>query len=404
MEDIKKLLQEELEQFKASVPALKDVQSLENAFNAFKTELNGKFDGLLNAESLKEIEASIEKQGELIQKLEQAPKNVEVSFKEQYKENLANVEKALSNGGSYVMPTTRKAITAASIASNTLSARQTGVGEMKIGIPYIADLIPTVTIGNNSGGTVSWYEQTANTNNAEMVAEGSAPANASAFTWVEKTLSGKRISDYIKVSKNQIKDVDFINGEVQRLVERNMRIKENDQLINGTGLTVNIKGLLAYAQAFVTTGIQIDAANIADLIGKCKTQIVTGMKDAAYPSHAFLNPAEVDGARYAKTSLDSYVFPNLMMGGVSSLAGVPILENSLVAANTLLVGDLSLATLFVFDELVIEMKEVGDDAINGLVTIYAYKRENLRVQDVDVNAFVKVADVTATIAAIKTGA
>ena len=92
------------------------------------------------------------------------------------------------------------------------------------------------------------------------------------------------------------------------------------------------------------------------------------------------------------------------MGAQPSASGLTIIENSLVTANTLLVGDFGLGTLYVSDDLVIEMTEIDDDAITGMVTIHAYIRENLVVRDVDVNAFVKVTDVDTTIATITAGA
>ena len=53
-----------------------------------------------------------------------------------------------------------------------------------------------------------------------------------------------------------------------------------------------------------------------------------------------------------------------------------------MASDTLLCGDFTLGTLFVFDDLLIEMVQTGTDEIDRKVTIFAYKRENLRVKDV----------------------
>jgi hypothetical protein len=71
-----------------------------------------------------------------------------------------------------------------------------------------------------------------------------------------------------------------------------------------------------------------------------------------------------------------------------------------MADNTMLIGDFSLATLYVFDDLMIEIAQIEDDKKTGMTTIMAYMRENLRVQDVDKKAFVKVSDVANTLTAI----
>ena len=73
-----------------------------------------------------------------------------------------------------------------------------------------------------------------------------------------------------------------------------------------------------------------------------------------------------------------------------------------MADNTMLIGDFSLATLYVFDDLMIEIAQIEDDKKTGMTTIMAYMRENLRVQDVDKKAFVKVSDVATTLSTITT--
>ena len=73
-----------------------------------------------------------------------------------------------------------------------------------------------------------------------------------------------------------------------------------------------------------------------------------------------------------------------------------------MADNTRLIGDFSLATLYVFDDLMIEIAQIEDDKKTGMTTIMAYMRENLRVQDVDKKAFVKVSDVATTLSTITT--
>ena len=79
-----------------------------------------------------------------------------------------------------------------------------------------------------------------------------------------------------------------------------------------------------------------------------------------------------------------------------------VVENPLMADNTLLAGDFSLATLYVWDDLMIEIAQIGNDKIDGKTTIMAYMRENLRVQDVDKKAFVYVSDVATTLSTITT--
>jgi len=402
-EELKAALGSELEGFKKTLPSMQDIQSVQNALKDFQDEISKKFDGVVTSSQFDELKAAAEIQGNLLAEIQRKGQNTEKTFAEQYKENASAIAKAISEGKPYSFGTTRKAVTAASITNNTNAYRIEGVGQSQRGIPFVADLLPRVVLGSNTGGTVRWIEQSAITNNAGAVAEGNKTTESVA-TWEEKSLAGKRIKDHIKVSIDQIKDEAYMIGEVTQLVNNNMRIAEDNALINGDGLNNNIKGLLSYATEFATADISIKAANFVDLVGKCKTQIAVNTKGGAMPTNFIANPTDVDVVRYLKNEFDMPIYPNWQLGGAVSFGGMTLAENALMTANKLIVGDLSKATLYVFDELVVELIQVDDDALKGLVTVNAYIRENLVVKSVYANAIVKVSDISAALTAITAGA
>lgn len=402
-EELKAALGSELEGFKKSLPSMQDIKSVETALADFKGEIEKKFDGIVTNEQFAELKNAAEKQGEILAEMQRKGESKDKTFAEQYKENVAKLSESIQSGKSYSFVTTRKAVTAASITNNTNAYRVDGVGQLQQGIPFVADLLPRVVLGANTGGTVRWIEQAAITNNAAAVAEANKTTESVA-TWEEKSLAGKRIKDHIKVSIDQIKDEAYMIGEVTQLVNNNMRIAEDNALINGDGKTNNIKGLLAYATEFATAGISIKAANFVDLVGKCKTQIMVNTKGGAIPTNFIANPTDVDVVRYLKNDFDMPIYPAWQLGGTIAFGGMSLAENALMTANKLIVGDFSKATLYVFDELVVELIQVDDDALKGLVTVNAYIRENLVVKSVYANAIVKVTDVASTLTAITAGA
>ena len=107
-----------------------------------------------------------------------------------------------------------------------------------------------------------------------------------------------------------------------------------------------------------------------------------------------------DGVRYEKDSDGQYVFPAFALGQNVGVAGIQLIENALIDSNKLLVGDMSIATLYVWDDLVLEFAQIEDDKKTGKITVIAYMRENLRVKDCEVNGLVKVSDFSATKLAI----
>jgi len=405
-EEMKAILAEETKAFKESLKDFSSKEDMNKALAEFKADMEKKLEGGVDAKAFETLEKAIIKQGEVLAALKLQGGNApEKTLKQLLTENKEAIDKMIEEGGAgrIEIKTTTKAISGASVTSDTNAYRAPGLpGEIHRGMPYLRNLFQVVQLGGNTHGSVKWYEQLAVTNNAtETAGDPRTPGTASNLTWVEKNISGKRLFDWLKIGMDSLKDVDFVLGEIQRLVERNMRLKENAALLSGDGTGNNIKGILAYAKEFVTTGISIPEANIIDLAGKIITQIDTDLLGAAMPNYVIANRKDFDKVRYAKTLQGAYLFPQWVMGnGFNSIGQMTAIENPLVTANTLLAGDFSLATLYVWDDLVIEIAQIEDDKKTGMTTIMAYTRENLRVQDVDKNAFVKVSDVAATVTAI----
>ena len=405
VEEMKAAIAEEVKSFKDSLKDFQSKEDMTKALNEFKSEIDKKFEGQVDAKAIEKLEKQVEKQGELLTSLKLAGGNQSVkTLKDQLKESEAEISKMVENGGAgrIEIKTTLKAVQSTSITNDTNALRPQALpGEIHRGVPYLRNLFPVVTLGGNTHGSVKWYEQQEVTDNASTVAETRALGDQSALTWVEKTISGKRIADWAKIGVDQLKDVDFVLGEIQRLVERNMRLKENDLLMNGLGTGNEIKGIKAYAKEFDVTGIKIPFANFVDLIGKIGTQVDSDLKGAATLNYFIANRKDTDKVRFEKTTQGAYVFPQWTMGnGSVNVGSVMGVENPLVTENTLIAGDFSLATLYVWDDLVIEIAQIEDDKKTGMTTILAYMRENLRVQDVDKDAFVKVTNLTDTLQAI----
>jgi len=402
-EELKTILDEQLKSFKESLPKFIDEDGMKKALADFKTDIEKQFGDAVKSADFKTLEDAVKAQGELLSANSLQSGKTEKSFAETFKEKLPDIEKAIKSGQNIAFPTTRKAISGSNFTNDTMAYRTAVVGEIKRGVPFLRDLFQVVQLGADSHDTVSWFEQSSVTNGAKNVAENRTETTSTTdITWVQKNLNGRRINDWVKISLDRLKDVQFVAGEVQRLVERNMRLKENSQLLNGTGLGNEVAGILTYATEFDTTDISIDDANVVDLIGKIKTQIVTDTLGAATPTTAVTNRMVTDLLRYKKDSQGRYVFDGLATGTDVNIGGMNVVENPLMTDNTLLAGDFSLATLYVWDDLMIEIVQIGNDKIDGKTTIMAYMRENLRVQDVDKKAFVYVSDVATTLSTITT--
>jgi HK97 family phage major capsid protein len=400
-EELVKTINDSLDSFKKSLPAFVDKTSLDTAFADFKVEVQKSF-GEEASKAIAPLEEIVKKQGETIAAMKNQAPEKKKSFRDLLVANKEAFDTMIkANGEGLVrINTTVKTVSSANATSDTDSYRDGGVGQIQRGMPYMRDLFPKVTLGSNTHDTVSWWEQLAVTNNAGNVAEIRTAPTSSNLTWVKKTIDGRRIMDWTKISLDSLKDIDFVMGEIQGLINKNMKLKENTQLISGLGTGNEIAGINSYAQDFVTTNISIVDANLIDLLAKMKTQIAVDMLGGAMPNYWLANNVDVDNIRLKKDKDNNYLFPAWSIGGNVAVNGMSLVENPLIASDTLLVGDFNMATLYVWDDLMIEIAQIEDDKKTGLTTIIAYQRENLRVKDVDVKSFVKVDSIAAALSDI----
>jgi HK97 family phage major capsid protein len=400
-EELVKTINDSLDSFKKSLPAFVDKTSLDTAFADFKVEVQKSF-GEEASKAIAPLEEIVKKQGETLAAMKNQVPEKKKSFRDLLVANKEAFDTMIkANGEGLVrINTTVKTVSSANATSDTDSYRDGGVGQIQRGMPYMRDLFPKVTLGSNTHDTVSWWEQLAVTNNAGNVAEIRTAPTSSNLTWVKKTIDGRRIMDWTKISLDSLKDIDFVMGEIQGLINKNMKLKENTQLISGLGTGNEIAGINSYAQDFVTTNISIVDANLIDLLAKMKTQIAVDMLGGAMPNYWLANNVDVDNIRLKKDKDNNYLFPAWSIGGNVAVNGMSLVENPLIASDTLLVGDFNMATLYVWDDLMIEIAQIEDDKKTGLTTIIAYQRENLRVKDVDVKSFVKVDSIAAALSDI----
>jgi HK97 family phage major capsid protein len=401
-DELKNVISEQLDSFKKSLPNFIDEKSLDTAFSNFRSEIEGKFGDAVE-KGIKDLSEAVKKQGEVLSSMKNQSAGKSKSFDDLLKDKSSEFDAMIKAGGAGMISinTSLKTVQSSNVGSDTNAFRDQNVGQIQRGMPYMRDLFPKVFLSGGTHGDVKWYEQLAVTNNAGNVAEVRTAPTASNLTWVEKTLNSRRIMDWCKISVDSLKDIAFVRGEITALINKNMKIKENSQLLSGLGTGNEIAGINTYATDFVTTGVSVKDAQLVDLINQAGVQIAVDMLGGALPNYWVANPADVQKyIRSRKDANNRYLFESWALGANPTIGNMQAVENALAPSDTLLVGDFNRATLYIWDDLVIEIAQIEDDKKTGLTTIIAYLRENLRVNDVDKKAFVKVASIATALAAI----
>jgi hypothetical protein len=290
----------------------------------------------------------------------------------------------------------------ANVSSSTQSMRLAGIGQLDVNNANIRSLFREVSISPDSNGVIRYMDQNAITRNAAMRNE-SAAFPESAITWIERTASLQKIADSIPVSMESFRDVNFIEGEVNQLLNVNLQQKDDQQLYDGTGVAPDIKGFRTSAVAFDIAGADAAFAgaapdgNIYDLVLAIRTAIMNGKKKYM-PNFVTMNPLDIFKFKVLKGEDGHYLLPPFVGANGEVIAGMRVLESNQVDVNTVDVGDSRYGTIYNDGGIEIEMGWIDDQFIKDTMTIKARKRTLLLIRTVDETAFKKVADNAAQIA------
>lgn len=253
-----------------------------------------------------------------------------------------------------------------------LSSLESGFTRVQRRMPFMRELV-------NSAGTTSkyvvWIEQ-ANPDPGEagMTAEG-APKTQTDFDLVERSCDVKKITAFIKVSKEMIADIPFMAGEINGELTELVALKLDQQILSGDGLGNNMTGILTNATAWAAGSFagQIESANNSDVLRVGLAQIANANFMANY---IILNPEDCAAMQLTKSTSGEYTYPMFIEGadGITRVKGVPVVENPGMAAGTFLIGDFTKSNLRMREDMNISVGYVDDDFTNNLMTILCEAR------------------------------
>lgn len=367
----------------------------EKAFKSMKLK-----DSADNQEkALQTILDEMQKQHDSIAKtvkaLQNGDKATVKSFEAELKESVEAHKDAISAlhaGGSEKVNLTMKAAGTMLISSNYsggtvgLSNWDPEFARVQRRQPFMRELVRVLTTDNMY---IAWAEQ-ANPDPgvAGTVAEGAAKPQTD-FDIVERSAKVEKIAVWIKVSKEALADLKFLQSEINTELRELVELKLDEQILSGNGTTPNLKGILQYAPAFAavsTMALLIPTPNRFDVLMAAVAQIAAANFQA---DTAVLNPADFYAMQLVKDAEGRYLLPPFSTADGMRVAGLRIVANNGVTAGTFLVGDFKKDNLAIREELNIQIGYVNDDFTKNLVTILAELRAVNYIKTNHVNAFVQ---------------
>ena len=282
-----------------------------------------------------------------------------------------------------------KAVGPMTFATNTtgqipVAERETGITRIQRRSPYLLQLVNVGTIMSNLW---EWVEQKLPEGGAGMTGEGLAKSQAD-FDLVLASATVKKVTAYIKVTKEMLDDIDLLRSEIDQELTEIINLKIDDQILSGAGTGVNLTGIQTNATAWAAGAFALTVVtpNNSDVLRVAMAQIETALFT---PNYIVMHPTDIAKLDLDKDTTGQYVFRPLTNSLGLQVSGIPVISNVGIAQDNFLVGDFSKSAVRFKEALTINVGYENDDFTKNFVTILAEARLVHRVKSNHYGAFVK---------------
>jgi len=244
--------------------------------------------------------------------------------------------------------------------------REAGVSYAALPEIFIFDLIQTMNGGPGSN-PLSWIERNVHTQagppaivaNPTPVAE-SAVKPQLGYQWVENKMSGEVIAAIVPVTKHAVLSYAQLEQEIRFELMRRLAYVLQDQIINGTGTSPQLKGINTYATAFAA-GVFATAVNFAsqyDVLVAAATQV---LNNGFVPTAALTSNNSLGQMSLNKDSGGGYVVPPFATAGGLNVYGMKVIGTAHMPTDQFLAGDFSKSLFNWIENITIEVGWINND-------------------------------------------
>ncbi len=307
---------------------------------------------------------------------EQKSKSFEMMLKEGFEqEGVQEAWKQTKSGSFQLENLTGKAVgtmtESASLTGEVIApTRRESIVELAQRPVHVRSLIPQGTMASN---VFRYVEETAGEGNADVTGEGTTK-NQVDYDLEAKDANVRKITAFSKVSEELIDDIPALTSFLSRRLTKDIRKKEDQQLLYGAGTGNNLTGLNANPTTFSAYTGDTNA-QIIDLM----IQVFATLEDLEYEANGILlAPKDYYEIYLAKDADGAYVKNDLVTtnGGQLFIAGIPVFRNTAVNTDEYFVGDW-LNGSQIFDRMGVNVRfyeQDEDNAQKNLITVVAEER------------------------------
>jgi HK97 family phage major capsid protein len=374
----------------ALVQATSDLRMHAEAFNKERTrigavtdETKAKADELIAKHS--EVTARLQAAEQLIAKLDTVGGSRRVAVSAGRLVTASEALQALRAAGAQPGNTARINVNAA-ITSSTSSAGDLLVPQYDPAVPMAMRrlrVLDLLTRGRTQAASIIFPRLVTYTNNAAPVSENPASAKPSSnMVWDSTTAPVATIAHLIKCSRQILDDAAMLESEIDNGLRYGLGLEYEEQVLLGSGVGLNLNGLVTQATAYSNPGVNIQAETAIDRLRVALLQVALTNNEA---DGIVLNPIDWADIELTKNTLNNYVIANPFAMAQPTLWGRPVIDTASMTANSFLVGAFRAGATFYDreDVNVVIATQNNDDFEKNMLTIRCEGRGALAVKRPD---------------------
>lgn len=269
-------------------------------------------------------------------------------------------------------------------AGANIQPQRVGMVQPKVQRLFIRDLLAA---GRTTSNAIEYVRETGFTNNANVVSENPTnPKPESDIIFELDSAPVATIAHWIRASKQVLADVPMLQSYIDNRLRYGLMLKEEGQLLKGSGVGLNILGVYTQATDYTNPGVTVQNETSIDRLRIAMLQVVLAELD---PDGIVLSPIDWTTIELLKNSQNNYLFTQPQGVATPTLWGQPVVATQSMDAGDFLVGAWQQgAQLWDREDISVTVStEDRDNLVKNMVTILCEERVGLTVYRPE--AFVK---------------
>lgn len=241
---------------------------------------------------------------------------------------------------------------------------------------FLRDLL---TWGRTSSNSIEYVKETGFTNSANVVSENPGSEKPeSNITFDLDSAPIATIAHWIRASKQVLADAQMLQAYINGRLTYGLKLKEEAQLLKGSGVGLNIEGVYTQASAYANPGVTVQAETAIDRLRIAMLQVNLAEYDA---DGIVLSPIDWTTIELTKTSDNAYLFATPRGLAAPGLWGRPVVATQSMDAGDFLVGAFAMAAQGWDreDANITVSNQDRDNFVKNMVTILCEERVGLTV-------------------------